>query len=138
MVTALSSNHQPNLQQAPTDSRIADLSNGQHPVGVQQMQPFQLSELEARIDVLRKAIRANRVNFPVPVPIFPSQFRPDIQWRVVLLYFIHGWSAKQLADRYGVTTRRIQQSLQLWADCAVSRGYLQEIPPETVLAPPAV
>ena len=90
-----------------------------------------------RIDNLRDEIQANRVNFPVPVPIFPSQFRPDIQWRLVELYFIRGWSSRRLAERYGVTARRIQQSLQHWAGHAMERGYLQAIPPETVLPMPA-
>jgi two-component system KDP operon response regulator KdpE len=91
-----------------------------------------------RIDSLRKAIEANRINFPVPVPIFPSQFRPDLQWRLVELYFVRGWSSRQLAERYGLTARRIQQSLQHWADYAVARGYLQEIPPERTLTPSPV
>ena len=91
-----------------------------------------------RIDELRDAIKANRLSFPVPVPIFPSQFRPDIQWRLVELYFVRGWSSRQLAERYGVTARRIQQSLQHWVGRAMERGYLQEIPPETVFALPPV
>jgi len=83
-----------------------------------------------RIDELRDAIKANRVHFPVPVPIFATQFRPDIQWRLVELYFIRGWSSRRLAERYGVTSRRIQQSLQHWAGHAIDRGYLQAIPAE--------
>ena len=81
-----------------------------------------------RIDDLREAIKANRVSFPTPVPIFPTQFRPDIQWRMVELYFIRGWSSRRLSERYGVTARRIQQSLQHWVGRAVARGYLQAIP----------
>jgi hypothetical protein len=88
-----------------------------------------------RIDELRQAIKSNRVHFPVPVPIFPAQFRPEIQWRLVELYFVRGWSSRRLAERYGVTSRRIQQSIQQWAGLAMARGYLQAIPPETALAP---
>jgi hypothetical protein len=83
----------------------------------------------SRIDELRGAIKANRVSFPEPVPIFPTQFRPEIQWRLVELYFVRGWSTSRLAARYGVTTRRIQQSLQHWAAKAMEGGYLQTIPP---------
>jgi hypothetical protein len=90
-----------------------------------------------RIDELRESIQANRISFPTPVPIFATQFRPEIQWRLVELYFIRGWSSKKLAERYGVTARRIQQSLQHWAARAMSCGYLQEIPPETVLVAPS-
>lgn len=91
-----------------------------------------------RIDEIRQAIKANRVNFPVPVPIFPAQFRPEIQWRLVELYFIRGWSTRQLAERYGVTARRIQQSIQQWTGLAVARGYLQVIPPEAPVMPSSV
>jgi hypothetical protein len=92
-----------------------------------------------RISALRNAIQANRVNFPAPVPVFPSQFRPDLQWRLVELYFIRGWSSRRIAERYGVTARRIQQSLQHWAAHAIQRGYLQVIPPapEAALPMPA-
>jgi hypothetical protein len=109
---------------------------GQHLMDGQQIQPSRQSGA-LRIDILRKAIRANRVNFPAPVPVFPSGYRPDILRRVVELYFIHGWPSVRLATRYGVTARRIQQALQRWADRAVGQGYLQEIPVEIVLAPPA-
>lgn len=87
------------------------------------------------IGELRKAVWANRVNFPSPVPIFTGQFRPEIQWRLVELYFIRGWSARRLAERYGVTARRIQQSLQCWVGRALARGYLQEIPPAVMSLP---
>ena len=86
-----------------------------------------------RIDEVREAVHANRVAFPVPVPTIPAQFRPEIQWRLVELYFIRGWSSAKLAERYGVTARRVQQSLQQWVGIALSRGYLQEIPPEAPL-----
>ena len=91
-----------------------------------------------RIDEIRQAIQANRVSFPVPVPIFPAQFRPEIQWRLVELYFIRGWSTRRLAERYGVTARRIQQSIQHWVGLALARGYLQTIPPETPVLPASV
>ncbi len=90
-----------------------------------------------KIDELRQAVRANRVNFPVPVPIFAAQFRPEIQWRIVELYFVRGWSSKDLAQRYGVTCRRIQQALQQWVVLAMSRGYLQEIPPAPLATVPS-
>lgn len=85
-----------------------------------------------RISSLRNAIQANRIHFPEPVPVFAREFRPDIQWRLVELYFIRGWSARSLAERYGVTTRRVQQSLLHWAGRAAESGYLQEIPAENL------
>src|ERR1700728_4364551 len=108
------------------------MPQGQNQVEAKHNDPSPLSG-GTRIDALRKAIEANRINFPAPVPIFPSEFRPDIQWRLVELYFIRGWSSKRLAARYGVTARRIQQSLQHWAGRALERGYLQAIPAEMAL-----
>ena len=46
-----------------------------------------------RINSLRDSIQANEVHFPVPIPIFPYQHRPEIQWRLVELYFVRGWSS---------------------------------------------
>jgi hypothetical protein len=89
---------------------------------------------EPPINCLRDSIQANRIHFPVPVPVFPYQYRADIQWRLVELYFVRGWSTKRLAERYGVTTRRIAQSLQHWVCRAMELGYLQAIPPEPALA----
>ena len=88
------------------------------------------SESQAAISLqaLRKAIRANEVVFPLPVPIFACQHRPDIQWRLVELYFVHGWSCAQLGERYEVTDRRIQQLIQRWVSRAKAVGYLQVIP----------
>lgn len=97
---------------------------------------FGLSTVEGpRINCLRDSIQANRVHFPMPIPSFPYQYRADIQWRLVELYFIRGWSTRRIAERYGVTARRIQQSLQHWVVSAMERGYLQLIPPEPVLTP---
>src|SRR5579863_10265227 len=96
---------------------------------------FGLSAIEGRrINCLRDSIQANRVHFPMPIPSFPYQYRADIQWRLVELYFIRGWSTKRIAERYGVTSRRIQQSLQHWVVSAMERGYLQAIPPAPVFA----
>ena len=43
-------------------------------------------EKSPHLDDLRQAIRANQIHFPVPVPIFPRQYRADIQWRLAELY----------------------------------------------------
>jgi hypothetical protein len=84
-----------------------------------------------RLSRLRRAIHRNRVTFPEAVPVFLNQPRVDIQWRVVELYFVRGWSCGQLAGRYGVTASRIRQLLHRWVDRAATLGYLQAIPPES-------
>ena len=84
----------------------------------------------ASLQFLRKAIRANQVVFPSPVPVFACQHRADIQWRLVELYFVQGWSCSRLGERYNVTDRRIQQLIQRWVQRARALGYLQPIPAE--------
>jgi len=91
-----------------------------------------------RLDALRNAIRANRVSFPAQVPIFACQHRAEVQWRLVALYFVHGWPVKRIAERYKVTTRRIQQLLRQWVSRARTLGYLQEIPTENACEVPAL
>lgn len=86
------------------------------------------SNCQTRLDSLRKAIRLNQVTFPAQVPVFACQNRPDIQWRLVELYFVHGWTCARLGERYNVTDRRIHQLLQGWVSRAKTLGYLQAIP----------
>src|ERR1700720_3603329 len=82
---------------------------------------------QMRISALRSAIQTNRVSFPAQTPCF-NQSRANIQWRLVQLYFVRGWSCIQLARRYNLTRQRIEQLLAEWVDCASTLGYLQEIP----------
>ena len=86
-----------------------------------------------RLSTLREAIHHNRVSFPDAVPVFAQQNRPDIQWRIVELYFVRGWSCRQLAGRYGVCPSRIRQLLHGWVDRATTLGYLQAIPGEAAI-----
>ena len=84
---------------------------------------------EMRIDSLRKAIRNNEVSFPSQVPTFPRHDRPDLQQKLVQLYFIFGWNGPQIGARYGLTRLRVYQILSTWTRRAVEAGYLQSIPP---------
>lgn len=92
-----------------------------------------------QLDDLRAAIRTNRVSFPVPVPVFARQYRADVQWRLVELYLIHGWSPVRLAERYKISCTRVRQSVRSWVRRAKTLGYLQPVPLETedpgILAP---
>jgi len=82
-----------------------------------------------RLDHLRKAIRSNRVSFPAQVPVFEKHDRPDLQRKVVQLYFVLGWSCSSIGDRYGLIRQRVQQILNIWKKRAVEMGYVQHIPP---------
>src|ERR1700730_13200268 len=80
---------------------------------------------EMRIDDLRDAIRKNRVSFPSQVPTFPKHDRPDLQRRLVQLYFSFGWSGSKIGARYGLSRLRVQQILNTWKRRAVEVGYVQ-------------
>jgi hypothetical protein len=82
-----------------------------------------------RLDQLRVAVRANLVSFPSPVPTFERHDRPDLQWRIVQLYFVLGWGYETIALRYGLVHQRVSQILKTWKRRAIETGYIQHIPP---------
>ena len=84
------------------------------------------------------AVRANLVSFPSQVPTFERHDRPDLQWRVVQLYFVFGWSHETIAVRFGLVRQRVAQILKTWQRRAIEMGYIQIIPPFEPLAPPTV
>jgi hypothetical protein len=79
---------------------------------------------------VRSAIWNQQVSFPSQIPAFEKQTRSDIQWRVVGLYFIRGWSFREIGERYNLTPQRIRQIVDKWRIRAVTLGYIQEIPLE--------
>jgi transposase len=83
---------------------------------------------ELRIDDLRQAIRENQVSFPSQVPAFARHDRPDVQQKVVQLYFVLGWSSDHIGPRYGLSRARVQQILNAWMWRAVELGYVQFVP----------
>jgi len=84
-------------------------------------------DLENR--VLRQAVRENLVSFPSQVPVFGKQSRPDLQQKLVLLYFVCGWTMDDIAKRYGLGRQRMGQILTAWRIRAVKEGYVQAIEP---------
>jgi hypothetical protein len=82
-----------------------------------------------RVDQLRAAVRANLVSFPSPVPTFERHDRPDLQWKIVQLYFMLGWGYETIAVRYGLVHQRVAQILKTWKRRAIETGYIQHIPP---------
>jgi hypothetical protein len=79
---------------------------------------------------VRLSIWNQRVSFPSQIPAFEKQTRSDIQRRVVDLYFVRGWSFREIGNRYSLTPQRIMQIVDKWRIRAVTLGYIQEIPLE--------
>jgi hypothetical protein len=79
---------------------------------------------------LQIAVRRNLVCFPSQAPIFGKQPRRDVQWRLAVLYFIRGWSTREIARRYGLTRERCGQIITDWRIRAVNMGYIQDVTPD--------
>lgn len=84
---------------------------------------------ELSLAELRRKVRRNRASFPSQVPTFPKHDRPDLQRKLVQLYFLFGWSCNRIALRHGILRQRVQQILSTWKRRAIQMGYIQEIPP---------
>ena len=76
---------------------------------------------------IRDQIRGHRISFPSQIPVFPRLHRADIQWRIVLLYFVRGWSSARIGERYGITRERVRQILRQWVSRALLQGYMDEV-----------
>jgi hypothetical protein len=63
-----------------------------------------------------------------------KQPEANIQWRVVLLFFVRGWSSSAIAARFDVPKHRILKSLNEWSSRALALGYIQIIDPEAFAA----
>jgi hypothetical protein len=88
------------------------------------------------LDRLRTAIRIRQISFPSQVPVFCCQPRPDVQWRLAELFFVHRWACTDLARRYKLSVGYVRQLILRWARRAAALGYLQEIPAsEAPIAP---
>lgn len=104
-----------------------------------QLPPHNRAKLSAlRVDQVRKAVQSNEVSFPHPVPTFDRHDRADLQWKLVLLYFVRCWSCEDIAARYGLADQRVRQILKTWTRRAVETGYLEFIPPPMAAAPAAL
>ena len=79
---------------------------------------------------VRAGIRAHKMSFPAQIPVFRGLQRVDIQWRMVLLYFVRGWKPAAIGKRYGMNRKRVLQLLRQWTERAIFLGYVMKIPPE--------
>jgi hypothetical protein len=80
--------------------------------------------------ILRRAVRMNIVTFPSQIPSFPKGSQADVQWRMVLLFFVRGWSVAKIAERFQVPKHRVWTLLNEWSVRAMALGYVQVIDPE--------
>jgi len=89
-----------------------------------------MEPLDLENKILRQAVQENLVSFPAQVPAFEKRSRPDLQQKIVVLYFVLGWTMDDLAQRYGLGRQRMGQILTAWRIRAVKEGYVQAIEPE--------
>jgi transposase-like protein len=84
--------------------------------------------------VLRSAIQRNLVSIPAQFPLFAKQDAGELHARISQLYFVRGWSVKEIGKRYGMSGEQVRKSLSEWRVRAISSGYIQEIGPEILPA----
>lgn len=84
--------------------------------------------------LLRLAIRQNLASFPSQVPVLMRCQNADTLERVVQLYFLRGWSVRNICARYQLSKAMVQKLLAEWRMRAISAGYIQNIHPETLEA----
>jgi hypothetical protein len=89
---------------------------------------------EIDISNLSKAVRNNWVSFPSKVPTFPGCGWPDLQHKLIQLYFVMGWSCATIAARYGLARHQVLHFLKAWKWRAANAGYIQHIPVAEVLS----
>ena len=80
--------------------------------------------------VLRRAVRRNIVSFPSQIQAFLRRPAADMQCRVVLLFFVRGWTSIQIAMRFNVPKHVIRGILNDWSVRALALGYIQVIDAE--------
>jgi transposase-like protein len=84
--------------------------------------------------LLRAAITRNLVSFPSQVRPFMKRTSGDLQERIVQLYFVRGWSVRNICDRYGLSKAMAHKLLVEWRVRAVESGHIQEIEPGILAA----
>ena len=82
--------------------------------------------------LLRIAIRRNLVTFPAQIPAFMKTPAGHTQQRIVQLYFVRGWSVRDICERYRLGKKTVQNLLSDWRIRAISAGSIQDIQPENL------
>ncbi len=84
--------------------------------------------------LLRTAITRNLVSFPAQIRPFMRRSCGDLQERIVQLYFVRGWSVRNICGRYGLSKAMAHKLLAEWRIRAIESGYIQEIEPGILAA----
>lgn len=84
--------------------------------------------------LLRLALRQNLVSFPSQVPTLFGCSGHHTSERVAQLYFVRGWSVRNICDRYGLQKYVAHKLITEWRIRAIAAGYIQDIHPEALEA----
>lgn len=84
--------------------------------------------------LLRTAIIQNLVTFPAQIQPFMKRTAGDLPERIVQLYFVRGWSVRNICERYGMSKAMVHKVLAEWRIRAIESGYIQEIDPDCLSA----
>jgi transposase len=84
--------------------------------------------------LLRTAITRNLVTFPAQIQPFMKRTGGDLPERIVQLYYVRGWSVRNICDRYGMSKAMVHKLLAEWRIRAIESGYIQEIEPNCLSA----
>ncbi len=79
---------------------------------------------------LRLALERNLISFPSQIPAFLKRSGGDTQERIAQLYFVRGWTVRNLCDRFCLSKAMVHKLLWEWRVRAVAAGYIQDICPE--------
>src|ERR1039457_888999 len=79
--------------------------------------------------LLRTAITRNLVSFPAQIQPFMKRASGDLQARIVQLYFVSGWSVRNICERYDLNKAMVHKLLAEWRIRAIESGYIQEVAP---------
>jgi hypothetical protein len=99
-------------------------------VVVERQDPQSKTPVHPGCAVLRRAVRGNIVSFPSQIPALLRHPSADMQSRVILLFFVRGWSSIDIGARFHVPKHVIWGILNDWSVRALALGCIQVIDPE--------
>jgi hypothetical protein len=103
---------------------------------VSQLDPSVLELEQASIGILRKAIHSNRASFPCQVPTFTRFDRPNLEGRIVQLYFVSGWTCSDIGEAWAEPRASSRDPKRERGFPNIRRHQLKEVPLGVRLAHP--